>query len=287
MDGELAGDGGADDGRPVHLIGQRAHLLLEDVGEDVEGAVLLGVHALGDRQDGLARLGQPGQLLAGPLDAEGVDAAHDDVGALDGLGRLGEVVGLDGLGDLETQHRVGAVLLDGIDDLVVEMGSDQVDLVAVLGGREGEGGRHDARAQDCDLGHDAPSRRRPRGRSVPGLLRVVSCAVTPPGDCPGRLHDSNPGACGSPRRRGVLHLCEIRLSSARFAVFVQELPDDLRLGPGMRPGRRYGVREGVVPGLSADEACDAVLVCAEVPLRGSRRGRPLSCSIQPAPPRSR
>ena len=54
---QLTGDGRSDYGRPVDLTGEVLHMLLQYLGQDVEGAILIGLHTLSYTQDGLPGLG--------------------------------------------------------------------------------------------------------------------------------------------------------------------------------------------------------------------------------------
>ena len=149
----LAGDGRAGDGRPLALVRQFAEFLANDVGQDVQGAVLIGLHALGDRQDLRSGLDEPLELLGDPVDAEAVHAAHDQVGVGERLLGVGQLVGGDAGGNLEIEVRVDPGGLDGGDDLFIEVGAHECHGVAVVGQGRGQCGGHDACAEDCDLCH--------------------------------------------------------------------------------------------------------------------------------------
>ena len=150
---QLTSNRRSDDRCPVNLVGKVAHVLLQHIRKDVKGTVLVSLHALGDAQDGLARLRQLGQLFTGPVHTERVDAAHDDVGPLDGFGSVSKVIGLDAFVDLELENRMLPGGLDGINDLVIEVGADETDVIAVLDSGEGQCGSHDARTEHCNLEH--------------------------------------------------------------------------------------------------------------------------------------
>jgi hypothetical protein len=54
---------------------------------------------------------------------------------------------------VDLEPRVMPVRLDAVDDLAVEMRADQADVVAVVGERHGQGGAHQAGAEDGDGSH--------------------------------------------------------------------------------------------------------------------------------------
>ena len=43
--------------------------------------------------------------------------------------------------------------LNGINDLIIEVGADETDVIAVLDSGEGQCGGHDARTEHCNLEH--------------------------------------------------------------------------------------------------------------------------------------
>ena len=57
MHRQLTGNGRSNNGRPVDLVGKVPHVLLQYLGQDVEGAVLIGLHTLSYAQDDLPGLG--------------------------------------------------------------------------------------------------------------------------------------------------------------------------------------------------------------------------------------
>jgi hypothetical protein len=89
-----------------------------------------------------AGLEQAGKMFTSPAHTERVDAAHDDIGAIERLLGLLELECLDHPGDLEVEARMHAPLLDAVDDLPVEVRADQAHLVPVVRERKGEGRRH-------------------------------------------------------------------------------------------------------------------------------------------------
>jgi hypothetical protein len=99
------------------------------------------------------RLEQRRELHAGPAHPEGVDAAHDDIGAIERLLGLLELEGRGRLGDLEVEARMHTPLLDAVDDLAIEVSADQTHLVAVVRERKGEGRCHYARAENTNGRH--------------------------------------------------------------------------------------------------------------------------------------
>jgi hypothetical protein len=69
---------------------------------------------------------------------ERVDPAHGDLGALERLLSLLELVGANRLRHLQVEVRVDAGLLDAVYDAAVEVGAYQAHLVAIVRERERE-----------------------------------------------------------------------------------------------------------------------------------------------------
>jgi hypothetical protein len=152
--GDLAGDRRAGDRAPGALVADvLGHLVRQGLRQDREVAVVVGLDALGERDDVHARLEQVGELLARPVDAEAVHTAHHVFGALERLLGLFELVSGHALGNLQLQVRVDARRLDGVDDLAVEERADEANLAAVVRPRSCQGGGHDAGAQDDQGAH--------------------------------------------------------------------------------------------------------------------------------------
>lgn len=143
-DREFTGEARTHDGLPGDLPGDRPHGVLEYLGEDAQRAVRPGAEALGDHQHLLSGHEVLPELLTHPVDAEGVHAHHDDVGPVQTLRDLAEVVRLHVGVELHVQVRVDAARPDRVDDRVVEVRADQPDRVAVVARRDRECGRHDA-----------------------------------------------------------------------------------------------------------------------------------------------
>ena len=57
MHRQFTGIGRSNNGRPVGLVGKVPHVLLQYLGQDVKGAVLIGLHALCYSQDDLPGFG--------------------------------------------------------------------------------------------------------------------------------------------------------------------------------------------------------------------------------------
>ena len=130
---ELTGDRGAGDRVPRDPLREFGIKVgLDDVGKQLERAVLICAHALGDGQELLARLQEVGQLFTRPLDTKRVHAAHDNVCAVDNFLCFLELMSGDTWVDFEAQIRVDASLLDRIDNLTVKEGTDEMDIITVF-----------------------------------------------------------------------------------------------------------------------------------------------------------
>ncbi len=102
------------------------------------------------RQDGAQHVGRP-------VDAQGVDAEDDEVRAVHGFVQAVVGVGDDGRRKREVEFGMPAGFVDFLDDVAVQVGADEADLVAVV--REGcaECAAHEACAEDDDMCHAMPS----------------------------------------------------------------------------------------------------------------------------------
>lgn len=182
VDRHFAGDRRTGDGGEGDLLAQfLGELVGQHVRQDLQVALVVGAQALGQRHHVHAGAQQPGELLTGPLDAEGVDTAHHEVDALEGLVGVLELVGLGALGHLELQIGVDAGLLDRVDDLAVQVGADQTDRVPVVGEGGGQGRGHDAGAEHDECRHQISFRRGPsRGRLPRGRAAAPGGSVRNP-----------------------------------------------------------------------------------------------------------
>ncbi|HEX6556263.1 MAG TPA: hypothetical protein VF026_26130 [Ktedonobacteraceae bacterium] len=152
--GHLACDGRAAYGRPGDLLPQvRGHPFGQHLGQDAQIAVLGRLHPLCNGEHHHARLQERGQLLARPAHPEGVDPAQSDLGALESLSGLLELICADRLGDLAIEAGMHAGLLYAVDDVAVEVSTHQPYVVAVVSQREAECRGHDARPQNAYSRH--------------------------------------------------------------------------------------------------------------------------------------
>ena len=85
------------------------------------------------------------------------DAAHDDIDAFKCLRNLVNIIRLDVVGQPPPQPRMPAFLQARGNDLTVEMGSYQADLVAIIAQRPSHRRPHHSRAYNRYIGHIAPT----------------------------------------------------------------------------------------------------------------------------------
>jgi hypothetical protein len=95
-------------------------------------------------------------VLASPLHAERVHPGHHDVRALECRRDFLQLIRGDFLWQLQVQAGMASRLLDRVDDVAVEMGTDEMDLVAVVAERSRQGGSHNPGAECGDHRDDVP-----------------------------------------------------------------------------------------------------------------------------------
>ena len=149
---QLIAGAGTADGVEIDMFSCRLPLF-ENSGIGYQGTVLQVNHALCDRQKRDLLRENRKDLVAEPVEAEAADTAQDQVRTLQCLLQFLDLIIFDPVMQASLQGDMEIVLAKTVDDVPVQGGSDQSDLVAVFKSRECDGRVHLPCTYKCDNAH--------------------------------------------------------------------------------------------------------------------------------------